>query len=193
VSDPASKIKALVHLVQGILQFRGAESLTDDRAYELTYQDDNIFLLLDESNGKTWVAIPVWDEDQQQCKWESVLDVPATGVMPEKFFTQVIPDRLSYSWTEYLKELHQLYLDDVERCSRIKSKHETERFARRWLGCWNLDIADWFVSMSLLKAAGVDSAKLSLQMFDKIVTMPKELWEYLLDTPRRQEENDGTH
>lgn len=194
MSNPVSKIKTLVQLVQGILQFRGAESLTGDRAYELTYQDDNIFLLLDESNGKTWVAIPVWNEEQQKCTWESVLDVPVTGVMPEKFFTQVIPDGLEHSWPQYLEELHQPYLDDVERCSRIKNTYETQRFVRRWLG-WNLDVEQWLTSMRLLQSAGVDSATLALQMFNmfsKIVTLPKELWRDLLDSTEFQE-RDGTH
>jgi len=90
--------------------------------------------------------------------------------------------------------LHQPYLDDVERCSRIKNTYETQRFVRRWLG-WNLDVEQWLTSMRLLQSAGVDSATLALQMFNmfsKIVTLPKELWRDLLDSTEFQE-RDGTH
>ncbi|MFQ3615878.1 MAG: hypothetical protein SNJ57_09355 [Cyanobacteriota bacterium] len=182
----ATKIKALVTRVHEFLQIAGAESCDVDRAQELIYQDGNIFLLLDETTGKTWAAVSVWNEDEQQCVWESVLDVPSKDAIPEKFFTRVIPDDLETSWADYLVDLtlklrHELELrHNEETLSLLLDNYRIQRYIRRWLGCWNADLEDWLNRTRLLKLAKVDTATIALQMFRQIYLMPSELWPSLL-------------
>lgn len=190
MNKPADQIQALVNQVRGFLSLVGAESLAGDRAFELTYQDHHLFLLLDESTGKTWAAVSVWNEDEQQRVWESVLDVPSADAPPEKFFTRVIPDDLETSWTRYLTDLILEFPHDEETWTLIRAQHQIQRNMRRWLGCWHLDLEDWLRRMKLLQLAGVESAAIAVQLFRQLYLLPSDLWPVLLHD--RQEELDAT-
>ncbi len=181
MSDPVGEIQELIYLVHDILQVVGAESLVGDRAHELVYQDENIFLLFNEATGKTWAAVPIWNEEQQERVWESVLDIPSDEAPPEKFFTRLIPDSLDQPWPQYLEELRQQHHTGYLRWDGFTITHRRERFVRQWLNCWDLDLRKWLSDLEHLKYAGVQSAEIAIQMFRHVLVMPEAVKAELLD------------
>lgn len=178
MNETTMSLKAIIEDIQEVLEVIGAESIENPN--ELRYRDKNIFLLYDQETGRTWAAVPVWDDASNNLRWESVLDIPADGEVPGKFLFDVIPDTINVSWLTYLSNLRVDSLTvEINNVLTVERIHAA-RSIRQFIGCPKLDLWSVINQLNILKTASIPGIPEVLLLIERIMSLTPSQWRVLI-------------